>query len=76
MAFSGEGFHKMKKLVSNCAYYVSKYYDSDIIYYEWCSFYKIEYRILNNHTKCIPLGLTSSDTKFFWLLIGFSKPST
>ena len=33
MAVSGEEFRQMKKLVSNCACYIHKYYNSAILYY-------------------------------------------
>ena len=43
---------------------------------DWCSLkYRIEYKILNTHPKCLPVVLKSPATKFLWLVTGFSKLS-
>ena len=44
-------------MVNNYTFYIPRYYNSNIsvtIYYRRHSLYRIEYRILNTHPKCLP----------------------
>ena len=68
-----KNFIEWGTMVNNCACYICKYYNSDISVkniIDWGSLYRIEYRILNTHPKCLPVK--SSATKFLRLIMGYS----
>ena len=53
-ANNGEEFHQ---LVSNCVFYIRKWYNSFISIIDRCSVYRIKHTILNTNPKCLPIAL-------------------
>ena len=54
IANSGEEF---RQLVSDCAFYIRKEYNSFIYIIDRHSLYRIEHTILNTHPKYLPIGI-------------------